>query len=182
MGAPVRVVAKLETSDWKAGVETLKRKFPAAVKRALRRAGTTGRNEMTKAIAADTGLGSRRIKEEIKIVEVGDTTIQLEVRGRRLPLIEFGARGPEPSRGRGRGVSYRLLGGRGRAPHGFIATMRSGHRGVFQRRGPRRLPIVELHGPSLVRVFEKYLPIGAARAEEALVKNLKHEIAFALRR
>jgi hypothetical protein len=137
---------------------------------------------MTKEIGKDTGLPAKRIKEEIKTQPLGPTGaptgIRLEVSGRRLPLIDFRARGPEPSRGRGRGVSYRLPGGRGRAPHAFITTL-AGRRGVFRRRTENRIPLEELHGPSLVRVFEKFLPVGRERGREALVRNLRSEIAFA---
>lgn len=178
----MRLDVRLDTRDLNAGIETLARKFPYAIRRAAMRAGTSGRAVMTQAIAADTGLASRRIRDEIKVNALGDSGVQLEVTGNRIPLIEFRASGPEPSRGRGRGVSYRLTGGRGRAERAFIATMRSGHRGVFQRRGLGRLPIVELHGPSLVKVFEKFLPLGAERAREALMKNLRSEISFALSR
>ncbi len=54
-----------------------------------------------------------------------------------------------------RGVSYRLsrTAGRKRIEHGFIATMKSGHRGVFARGQPSRLPIVEARGPSIWRII-----------------------------
>jgi hypothetical protein len=58
--------------------------------------------------------------------------------------------------------------------------MRSGHRGVFQRSGTKRLPIYELFGPSIARVFEKLIPVGEARRTEVLLKNLRHEVEFAL--
>jgi len=183
------------TFDWKdvrAGVDNLKAKFPAAVRRALTRAGNSGRTAMVRAMAEDTGLPSKSIRDQIKVNLVGDQAVQLEVTGNRIPLIDFKARGPEPSRGRGRGVSYRLPGGKGRAEHAFIATMPSGHRGVFQRgrgarstktaRGWSGLPIYELKGPSLVKVFSKYLDLGVERTQEALVTNLRSEINFALRR
>ena len=53
------------------------------------------------------------------------------------------------------GVSYRLsrTAGRKRIEHGFIATMPSGHRGVFARGQPSRLPIVEARGPSIWKVI-----------------------------
>jgi hypothetical protein len=65
----------------------------------------------------------------------------------------------------------------------FIARMLSGHRGVFKRRAVPRLPIVELFGPSLPRVFTR-ATIAAARtrlAGELLAKNLAHEIQFLVR-
>jgi len=53
------------------------------------------------------------------------------------------------------GVSYRLsrTAGRRKIEHGFIATMPSGHRGVFVRGQPSRLPIVEARGPSIWKVI-----------------------------
>jgi hypothetical protein len=114
--------------------------------------------------------------------ELGAYGIQLEITGNRIPLIDFAARGPEPSRGRGRGVSYRLPGGRSRDPHAFIATMPSGHRGVFKRTGKERNPIIQSHGPSLVNVFRNKLDFGAERAKAALEEQVRLVIAFALSR
>ena len=53
------------------------------------------------------------------------------------------------------GVRYRLsrTAGRKTIEHGFIATMPSGHRGVFARGGPSRLPIREARGPSIWKVI-----------------------------
>ncbi|MFB0523921.1 MAG: phage tail protein [Phycisphaerae bacterium] len=53
------------------------------------------------------------------------------------------------------GVTYRIsrMAGRKTIKHGFIGTMPSGHRGVFVRGGPSRLPITELRGPSIWRVI-----------------------------
>jgi len=177
----VRVEVKLNDTDLKAAVERLKAKMPQAIARALKRTGVSARLAMSTAIVEDTGLPAKRVKDEIKIAQSAGA-VQLQIAGRRLPLVDFKAKGPEPSRGRGRGVSWKLRGGRGRDPHAFIATMPSGHRGVFRRRGTSRLTISELFGPSLVRVFEKYLPIGAERGQEALVTNLKHEMDFVLSR
>jgi hypothetical protein len=178
----VRYTVRLDDGDVRAGIKNIRQKFPFAIRRALLRAGNSGRSVMVKAIAEDTGLPQKQIRDEIKVNVVGDSGVQLEVQGRRIPLIAFKARGPEPSRGKGRGVSYRLPGGRGRAETAFIATMRSGHRGVFKRVTKARLPVVELRGPSLAKVFEKFLPLGAARAQEALTTNLRSEIKFALSR
>jgi hypothetical protein len=164
--------------------ETLRAKLPGAIRRALMRSATTVRAEMARLIVQEIGLPVGKVKDEIRLVDLGGTEVQFQLKaGKRIPLIQFGARGPEPSRGRGQGVTYKLGSGRGRAPKAFIATMPSGHRGVFQRReGADRLPIIELHGPAIHTVFEKYAPMGAARAKEILQKNLEHEIEFALGR
>ena len=53
------------------------------------------------------------------------------------------------------GVSYRIsrTAGRKKIEHGFIATMPSGHRGVFARGQPTRLPIKEARGPSIWKII-----------------------------
>ena len=163
-------------------LEALGTQGPVVAARAVNRAATSGRAAMTRAITADTGLASRNVKDEIRVEKATRTrpVAVVEIAGRRIPLIAFQARGPEPSRGRGRGVSYRLPGGRGRVPTAFIATMRSGHRGVFKRQAAAgRLPVTELHGPSLPHVFEKHFQVFRTAAEEALLKNLASEISFA---
>lgn len=179
----MKTVVRLDQADLRAGIAALRGKFPAAVRRALKRAGTSGRAEMAQLISADTGLSSGAVKNAVKLEISGDAAVSIVATGGRIPLIQFKARGPEPSRGRGRGVSYSLPGGRALIGNAFIATMPSGHRGVFVRRsGTGRLPIIEQFGPSLVRVFEKFRPQGQERALESLGKNLRSEISFAMSR
>src|SRR3990172_8829858 len=176
----------------KRDLEALGAQAPLVMARALNRAILSGQTAMVKTIGADTGIAAKNIKREIRIDKAQRTrpVAAIEIVGRRIPLIAFSARGPEPSRGRGRGgsgpgggrgrgVSYRLLGGRGRISNAFIATMPSGHRGVFRRKTKRRLAIFELHGPSIPHVFEKHFPVFRAAAEESLLKNLASEISFA---
>ena len=54
-----------------------------------------------------------------------------------------------------RGVRYRIVKGGKREfiEHGFIARMKSGHRGVFKRKRGTRLPIQEKRGPSVWQVI-----------------------------
>jgi len=176
---------RLDTGDLKAAVAAMKSKFPAAMRRAVKKAGTAGRTEMSRLVSAETGLPVRHVRDEIKFAS-DDVSATLKVRGYRIPLIDFKARGPEPSRGRGTGVSYSLASGRGRLPHAFIATMPSGKRGVFERTGTfgrisrfgrRGLErIAEKFGPSIAAVFTKFMPEGAARASESLAKNVQSQI------
>lgn len=151
-----------------------------AMVRALNRAMNSARTVMVRAIVKDTGLRHSDVRDALKLVSArpGNPMAQLSASLTRLPLIRFGARGPEPSRGKGRGVSYAFGGRRVTLPHAFIATMRSGHRGVFARRRTTRLPINELKGPSLGKVFAKYRREGQARALEVFEKTFDHEMKF----
>lgn len=171
--------------------------YPKAVARAVNRAASSARTVMVRSVAKDLGIKQATVRERIPInkATAQKLTASLECVGARIPLIEFGAKGPEPSRGRGNGVSYRLPGGAGRLPHAFIATMPAGrrnaalptmatgtgHRGVFARAGKTRLKIIERFGPSMPKVFEKYEKETTEAFEAAFAKNFEHELSFALR-
>ena len=174
------VSLELQLGELVKDLEAMAARAPAIMSRALNRAGTAGRTAMTRTIVKDTGLQSKYVSREIVLEKANRTrpVVRITVAGRRIPLIAFRARGPEPSRGRGRGVSYHLPGGRGRVPDAFITTVGAGHRGVFKRRREKRLPIVELKGPSIPHVFEKQMPVFQAAAQESLVKNVASEIAW----
>jgi hypothetical protein len=161
------------------------RAITVAFSRAMNRSAISARAVGARVVAKDLGLRVGTIREQIKIsrATVVDLTVTLSVRGRRIPLIEFSASGKEPSRGKGRGVSYRLGGQRRRIPTAFIATMKSGHRGVFRRILRGRLPIVELLGPSIAVAFSRKPIVEAIsnRFREAMSTNLQHEIEFEVR-
>lgn len=170
-------------SDVHRNIARFKSRFPLAVVRSLNRAAVSARTLLVKEISKDIGIKSGTVRDRIAIQNANERTMvaTVSVSGKRIPLIDLNAKGPEPSRGRGRGVTARNPGGAGRYPHAFIATVGTGgHRGVFQRRTRKRLPIRELFGPSLPHVFAKYIPQAAARGEEALVKNIQSELRFAL--
>lgn len=156
-------------------------KVQRAFVRAANRSIGSGRTAMTRLMAGDTGLKQKNIRESMVLQEATASRPEasLTAKLKRIPLIDFRARGPEPSRGKGRGVTYRLPGGKGRVENAFIATMSSGHKGVFRRKGATRLGIVELKGPSLGQVFSKFRPQGVARVLEVFDKNFDHEMDFA---
>jgi len=171
----------LDIRELENDLKTMGAQAPVLMARALNRAGVAGKTAMVKAVVADTGIRQKEIEREVRLdkANVARPRVSVQIQGRRIPLIAFQARGPEPSKGRGRGVSYKLRGSRGRIGYAFIATMPGGHRGVYKRRGKGRLPIKELFGPSLPHVFAKFLPVFQERAQEAMVKTLRHEIDFA---
>lgn len=176
-----------------ADFERVRTVYPRAAVRALNRTATTVRASTARAIAQDTGIAVGVAKEAITIQLATQTTLiaRVIVTGKRPNVYDYNARGPQPSRGKGRGVVTRMRGGATRYEHAFIATMRSGHIGVFQRddlhRSSRRspgawgknLPIHELKGVSFPRVFQKQADARMAEATDLMAKNLAHELAFA---
>jgi hypothetical protein len=180
-------------TDVPATIRKIREKAPIAQMRALNRSIASANVAMVRVIAADLGVKQGAVKDRIRVQEAKPDRLvaRLYANAKRIPLIEFGAKGPEPSRGRGAGVSAKLGGARGRIPDAFIATMKSGHRGVFKRvsdkggrRGPRpnhsQLPIRELFGPSIWKVFVANQQVGIDRGREQLIKNLQSEFRFVL--
>lgn len=181
MGNLVRVSAN--TVEVSQAIARLKSRARPAVARGINRTADSARTAVVRVIAAELGVKVSDVRAAVIVEKATAQNLEATFRasGRRIPLIDFKARGPEPSRGKGQGVTARLPGGAGRYPHAFIATVGSGrHRGVFQRKGlAKRLPIVELRGPSIWQAFDKHRQVAVDRAQETLASNIAHELDFA---
>lgn len=122
----------------------------AALKRALRKAGSTAlrdmRSEASKRIRARKRIPISYIHKALTMRkedrgEVAGMKWKLQIAGDAVPLSAY------PHRQTKKGVSVEVnRGKRTVVKRSFLATMRSGHEGVFQRLGSARLPIRELLG------------------------------------
>jgi hypothetical protein len=165
----------------------VERSLSVAISRAMNKSVISARAVGARLIARDIGwrIGSIRKRLRIKPSRPETLEMTLSIRGRGIPLLFLGARGPEPSRGRGQGVTYKSGGKRVREPKAFIAkSTRTGRRGVFKRKAVSRYPIEFQVGPSLPDVFSKTAVVDAivSRYREAMTKNLKHEVDFEIQR
>jgi hypothetical protein len=121
-----------------------------AITRALSKAGSTAlrdmRAEASKRIRRRKRLKPSIIRGAFRIRRPKRASIEgmewaLDVSGRNVPLTAY------PHRQTARGVSVEVnRGKRTLVRSAFLAQMRSGHRGIFVRVGPERLPIRELFG------------------------------------
>lgn len=169
----------------------LREKAPHLIVHAQNRAATSAVAVLSRGVAADMGMKVSVVKAAVRIEPASQQQMVTRVYAdaKRIPLINFGARGPYPSRGRGRGVRAKTP--TGRYPNAFIAVVgKGGHRGVFVVRGGKgrsrkgmpasspELPIVELRGPSIAHVFRKHVPASVTRYYESLDKNLQHNFRY----
>lgn len=134
---------------WDTGkLASLESGFKSATRRALRKAGATGQRDMKSEASKRV-----RVRKAIKPAYVSraftlrtsttDKSMEfaLDISGEPVPLVAY------PHRQTKKGVSVEVnRGKRTIVKRSFIATMKSGHKGVFQRRGSARLPIRELVG------------------------------------
>jgi hypothetical protein len=176
----VSVRVRVNATDLHKALAELRGQSPRAVTRALNRTIANVATRAGRETSQETGLPVRRVRDAMKTIRATFSSLRafLQVRGFRIPLIQFKARQTR------RGVSYTLPRGRGVAPGAFIRTMASGHTGVFMRKGKTRLPIKELFGPSLPKAFLQAQVQRALRevVDANLGKNLAHEIQNLLRR
>lgn len=129
------------------------RDVPRVIARALNKTSLSAKAQALKTLATELGSTQRVLRSCIYLCKASPVqlTAVLGVEERKpLPLIALDPKAKETLVG----VSYRGPGGlRRTVPAAFIARMPSGHRGIFMRRGKARLPLRELTGPSISKVF-----------------------------
>lgn len=161
-----------------------------AIVRALNKTAMQARTQAVREVrAVGYNIKASTVRKAITLYRArGDNPVaMLKARGLPIPLIEYGAKQTKS------GVSVRVKSGRKTLRHAFMATMKSGHTGVFERvgKGHKRvtkkgrsymsgLPIKELYGPSIPdslsnEAVEKTLAKFIADKYPAI---LKHEIAW----
>ena len=171
--------------------------------RAINKVATSGRASASKEIrSTGYGIKAAAVKKAISISKAtkADLNAIVRAKGRPIPLIAYGARKTQA------GVSVNVLHGRKIIRGAFIATMPSGHRGVFVRvdsaagralggsnrkgahitRGRYRsqdrhgLPIDELFGPSIPAAFKSTAVMDAVTAtmRQRFPTVLRQELRF----
>jgi hypothetical protein len=168
--------------------------LPLVRTRVLNRSGATTHTFAARTLAGAMRLSNKVIRGGIKVTQasVERPEWRMEISGKRLPLILF-----KPKRDP-LGIRALLPDGSDFFRRAFLATMPSGHRGVFQRvtfgpgskparRGKNRawLPIREVKTWSRARAFTEIDGIADSTervARDALVKNLQADVRFMLTR
>lgn len=157
------------------------RVVPKIMSRAINRTSTTARAQIARRIAEKVTIKISDVKKNISRTTATFNRWEsiLGINTKRLPLMGFKARQTA------KGVSYKVekTGSRKVISSAFIATMASGHTGVFKRKSDNRLPIVELFGPSLGQVFEGASSIVRqvlAATNKTLTKNIDDQVKLQL--
>lgn len=121
-----------------------------ALKRALKKAGSTAlrdmRSEASKRIRQRKRIRPKYIRDAMTLTRPKGSDIdsfewRINVSGKPVPLVAY------PHRQGKKGVTVEVnKGKRTLVRSSFVATMKSGHKGVFKRKSEKRLPILELRG------------------------------------
>lgn len=167
-----------------------------AVTRAINKTAQQAKTQAAREIKDKYQISTRVISRSLLIRRASRNMMQavIQAEGKPLPLIAFNVRKDA------RGVSVQIKGRRVTVPHAFIATMKSGHKGVFARGGykgsfdrngqqfgrfqfgRKRFPIGELFTFSVPQGFSNKAVRDAVvrRVNEQFPKVLAQEINFLL--
>lgn len=156
--------------------------LPKAATRAVNKTLRPVQSTAVKAIAKDLGVKQKFVRKATRVKRANFSNLNgfVEATGKRLPIIQIDPRAKQNASG----VSYKSQGQRKQIPHAFLVRTKSGHEGVFKRVGNPRLPISELRGPSIPKVFLENVIIKAMdnTANVRWLKNFNHEVNFELMR
>jgi hypothetical protein len=149
---------------------------------ALNRGLTTVRSESTKQITNVYDIKSASVKSESNIKmrkSTPDSLIgQISFSGFKIPLYKFGVTPKNP--GTGKPVKARQMKSSSMTlfANAFIAQMRSGHIGIFERTGRGRFPIHEIMGSSVAQMAGNSVVYDEVEkaAQETIDKRVEHEI------
>ena len=147
---------KAQLKEVKRMLSAIPRGFEKAASRAINKTATTIRSKITKLVKKYIPLKLKDIRKKITIRKANRSMLQaiIMVKGGQTPLIKFNAKQTK------NGVTFKLDGKRSKSKHSFIATMPSGHTGVYERRieGGKRVNRLSIGGNPTSMEGEHYGP------------------------
>lgn len=163
-------------------------KIESAIARALRLGGNQAARSLKKD-ETDLALSRKHLQRQVieedqslslpgRKVAISDLVWRIWVKGKPVPVAKF----PHTQSGLGTIVTFGGSGGTKLISSAFVARMKSGHVGVYHRRGKGRLPIDEMFSSRLPRKFgnEVMLTLGDKtyrKLESAFERGLNREVA-----
>ncbi|MDZ4678410.1 MAG: phage tail protein [Oligoflexia bacterium] len=117
------------------------------------------RTRVKKRLSDELGLKQKDISKRLNVVKATQTRAvgTLRIFDKGFPLVQFTPRKVtiQTSRGPRKGVSVLIGGVRQVVPTGFLITLKSGKKGIFERVGNERLPIRQLFSSALEEQLKK---------------------------
>lgn len=174
------------------GVKEALEKFSSGVvwkaaNSALNKVAKMGMTEARRRIQQEYGLSVKGFKRTLTVTPAwkGKEEAVILAKGKGTPLIYFGANPSKPGGKRPKvGVSalVKRSEGRKRYPGTFVGRMKSGHIGVFKRRGKERYPIEQEYRVSVATAFgSKAIQAAVSKViGEKWEPTFKHELDYAL--
>ncbi len=177
----MRITSHIDTTDVEKQLKALtSKKRIQVVRNSVNRAVAQTRTQARRQVQEEVALKARDVNAAIvgRRAVRGQLAGAVEILNKPIPLHRYGAKQTR------KGVTVRVKksGGRKLVGGHFVATMRSGHVGVFRRKGDNRLPIRERFGPSVLQVLndqgqtQRILKFASRSLQKELVRRLGAEL------
>ena len=178
---------KVEIDIQGGGSGRLRSAIKKAGERAIKRTMTTIETAARRKVAEESGLKPTLLRKYIRITKTATQSSPqsiLRMLKKGIPLVQFGAKPVKIKTQRGRriGVSVDIGDGRNVVPGAFLATMKSGHKGVYKREGKKRTPIVEQFSSAMTKLLNSsaFTQEIQKLAVETFKKNFASELRYQL--
>ncbi len=153
------------------------RAFSAAINRGLSHTKTQAFKQVKKVYAVKQSALNEATKTRAQKASTGNLAGYISFSGVKIPLYKFQVTPKTP--GTGKKVRAGVMKGGGAVfESAFIAEMKSGHTGIFERITSRRLPIEEKMGLSAAQMVQNEVIMDqlTQEAQEKVDERLNHEI------
>lgn len=154
-------------------VDASQAKITRATVRALNKTALWAKAEATRNLSKDTQIKQQLIRKRLWIIKA--------TRNSMRALIRVGLYGMNSSKlGNIKQMSKGAMAGKHMFEGAFIATMKTGHRGIFRRKGRTALPIYEVTVPIGENVKKIVNEMNNYKTERVFEKLFHHELNFIL--
>lgn len=153
------------------------RAFSSAINRGLSHTKTQAFKQVKKVYAVKQSALNEATTTKVQKASTGNLAGYVSFSGVKIPLYKFQVTPKEPRKGQKVRAEV-MKGGGATFDSAFIAKMRSGHIGIFERITSRRLPIEEKMGLSAAQMVKNEVIMDqlTKEAQEKVDERLKHEI------
>lgn len=153
------------------------RAFSNAINRAITHSKTKAFQEVRKTYEVKQSDLNSATATRVQKANTGNVAGYVSFSGVKIPLYKFNVSQKAPKKSKN--IKAGLMKGSWTAfEHAFIAQMNSGHIGIFEREGTKRLPITEIMGLSGAQMVQNEVIIDelSEEAQEKVNERVMHEI------
>ena len=151
--------------------------FSNAINRGLSKAKTTASKEVKHVYEVTNSAINEKTKTSIHKATAGNIAGYINFSGAKIPLYKFKVTPTVPGTGK-KVFAAQEKGGGSTFEDAFIAQMKNGHIGIFERKKVKRFPIEEKMGSAMAQMVKNTVVMEAAQkeAQKTVDESIEHEI------
>ena len=161
-------------------IDSIAKNMPKVALRALNKVGRSAEVQANRAIRQEFNISRKDVDIglSVRTASISDLSFKITAKGRPFSWKFFNAKWFKRSGARAKILKARFS----KMPHAFEATMKSGHTGIFQRKGEARYPIKEVKTISIAEMFGKTVVIKDLKSfiEEKLPEVMANQLDAAM--